>query len=98
MLERNRCAGVALLTVLFILVLLTTLSVYMLEDEHLALRRIGNQREKFAVGGGKLDRGGHDYLECADLAALCLTSRKRALESGARSPHSIYGIHFMYST
>jgi general secretion pathway protein K len=37
--------GVALLTVLFILVLLTTMSVYMVEDEHMALRRISNQRE-----------------------------------------------------
>ncbi len=37
--------GVALLTVLFILVLLTTMSVYMVEDEHMALRRVSNQRE-----------------------------------------------------
>ena len=41
----NNMRGVALLTVLFILVLLTTMSVYMVEDEHMALRRISNQRE-----------------------------------------------------
>lgn len=37
--------GVALLTVLFILVLLTTLVVYLIEDEYLVVRRVGNQRD-----------------------------------------------------
>lgn len=37
--------GVALLTVLFILVLIATLSVYLVEDEHLAIRRVTNQRD-----------------------------------------------------
>lgn len=40
-----RCEGVALLTVLFILVLLTTLWVYMVDDQYLAIRRISNQRD-----------------------------------------------------
>lgn len=43
--ERRRARGVALLSVLFILVLLSTLSVYIAEDEYLALRRITNQRD-----------------------------------------------------
>ena len=38
-------AGVALLTVLFILVLLSTLMFYMVEDEHVAIRRVSNQRD-----------------------------------------------------
>jgi len=37
--------GVALLTVMFIMMLLTTLVVYMVEDEHLAIRRVSNQQE-----------------------------------------------------
>lgn len=41
----KRVRGVALLTVLFILVLITTLSVYLVEEEHLAIRRISNQRD-----------------------------------------------------
>ena len=36
-------AGVALLTVLFILVLLSTLIFYMIEDEHILIRRVSNQ-------------------------------------------------------
>lgn len=42
---RARERGVALLTVMFILVLLTTLVVYLIEDEHLAVRRVSNQRD-----------------------------------------------------
>jgi len=38
-------AGTALLTVLFILVLLTTLAAFTAKDENLAIRRLGNQRE-----------------------------------------------------
>jgi general secretion pathway protein K len=45
MLLLKRVRGVALLTVLFILVLITTLSVYLVEEEHLAIRRISNQRD-----------------------------------------------------
>ncbi len=41
----KRASGVALLTVLFILVLITTLSVYLVEQEHLSIRRISNQRD-----------------------------------------------------
>lgn len=41
----KRAGGVALLMVLFILVLITTLSVYLVEEEHLAIRRISNQRD-----------------------------------------------------
>ena len=37
--------GVALLTVLFMLVLITTMAVYMVEDEHLIIRRASNQRD-----------------------------------------------------
>lgn len=37
--------GVALLTVMFIMVLLTTLVVYLVEDEHLAIRRVSNLQE-----------------------------------------------------
>ncbi|MEA3291612.1 MAG: type II secretion system protein GspK, partial [Pseudomonadota bacterium] len=37
--------GLALLSVLLILVLLTTLAAYMADDENLAIRRINNQRE-----------------------------------------------------
>jgi type II secretory pathway component PulK len=37
--------GVALLTVLFILVLLSTLAVYTAEDENIAIRRAENQRD-----------------------------------------------------
>ncbi len=37
--------GVALLTVLFILVLLTVLSVYLIEDEYMAIRRVSNLRD-----------------------------------------------------
>ncbi|MFT5258590.1 MAG: general secretion pathway protein K [Saprospiraceae bacterium] len=48
--------GVALLTVLFVLVLLTTLAVYIAEDEHLAIRKLENQRDaeqsrQVALGG-----------------------------------------------
>lgn len=39
------CRGVALVTVLFILFLLTTLSVYMIDDQYLSIRRIANQRD-----------------------------------------------------
>ncbi|HSH41125.1 MAG TPA: hypothetical protein VK973_03250, partial [Arenicellales bacterium] len=42
---RRRCRGVALLTVMFIMVLLTTLVVYLVEDEYLAIRRAENQQE-----------------------------------------------------
>ncbi len=38
-------SGVALLTVLFVLVLLTTLAVFMAEDENLAIRKAENQRD-----------------------------------------------------
>ncbi len=41
----KRASGVALLTVLFILVLITTMSVYLVEEEHLGIRRISNQRD-----------------------------------------------------
>lgn len=41
--RRNR--GVALVTVLFILALMATLAVYMIEDEYMALRRTGNMYE-----------------------------------------------------
>lgn len=41
----RRARGVALLTVMFIMVLLTTLVVYMVEDEYLAIRRVSNQQE-----------------------------------------------------
>lgn len=41
----HRARGVALLTVMFIMVLLTTLVVYLVEDEHLAIRRVSNQQE-----------------------------------------------------
>ncbi len=37
--------GVALLTVLFVLALISTLAVYLVEDEHLAIRRVTNQRD-----------------------------------------------------
>lgn len=37
--------GIALLTVLFILVLLSTLAVYTVEDENIAIRRAENQRD-----------------------------------------------------
>ena len=37
--------GVALLTVLFILVLMTTLVVYLVEDNHMAVRRVSNHRD-----------------------------------------------------
>lgn len=40
-----RQKGVALITVLFILTLLVTLSAYLVEDEHLAMRRFGNIRD-----------------------------------------------------
>lgn len=40
-----RQSGLALLTVLFILVLLSTLIFYMVEDEHIAIRRASNQRD-----------------------------------------------------
>ncbi|MDA9983226.1 type II secretion system minor pseudopilin GspK [Gammaproteobacteria bacterium] len=38
-------SGIALLTVLFILVLMTTLMAYLIEDEYLALRRVVNHRD-----------------------------------------------------
>ena len=41
---RTQC-GVALLTVLFILVLMTTLMVYVIEDEYLSIRRMANHRD-----------------------------------------------------
>ena len=41
----SRQAGVALLTVMFILVLMTSLLVYTVEDEHLSIRRVSNQRD-----------------------------------------------------
>ena len=37
--------GIALLTVLFILVLMTTLVVYLVEDNHMAVRRVSNHRD-----------------------------------------------------
>lgn len=40
-----RQRGIALLTVLFILVLLSTLAVYTVEDENIAIRRAENQRD-----------------------------------------------------
>lgn len=43
--KKDRQCGVALLTVLFILVLLTTLVVYLIEDEYLAVRRVSNLRD-----------------------------------------------------
>jgi general secretion pathway protein K len=45
--KNNRCNrqhGVALLSVMFILTLLTVLAVYMVEADHLAIRRVENQR------------------------------------------------------
>ncbi len=52
----SRQAGVALLSVMFILVLLTTLAVYVTEADHLMLSRAGNQRNfeqgmQLALGG-----------------------------------------------
>lgn len=41
----RRARGVALLTVMFITVLLTTLVVYLVEDEYLAIRRVSNQQD-----------------------------------------------------
>ena len=41
----TRQCGVALLTVMFILVLLTTMVVYLIEDEYLAVRRVSNHRD-----------------------------------------------------
>lgn len=40
-----RQRGVALLTVMFIMMLLTTLVVYLVEDDQLAIRRVSNQQE-----------------------------------------------------
>ena len=62
---KARQGGVAVITVLFILVLLTTLSVYMVEQEHLLMRRIGNQRSvdqswQLAMGS---ERWVHKVLE-----------------------------------
>lgn len=42
---RHRQRGVALLTVMFIMMLLTTLAVYLVEDDQLAIRRVSNQQE-----------------------------------------------------
>lgn len=42
--SRNQ-RGVALLTVLLVLTLMSTLAVYMLEDQYLSVRRAGNQRD-----------------------------------------------------
>lgn len=42
---KQRARGVALLTVMFIMVLLTTLVVYLVEDEYLSIRRVSNQQE-----------------------------------------------------
>lgn len=42
---RHRARGVALLTVMLIMMLLTTLVVYLVEDEYLAIRRVSNQQE-----------------------------------------------------
>jgi len=42
---RNRCRGVALLTVMLIMMLLTTLVVYMVEEEHLSIRRVANLQD-----------------------------------------------------
>lgn len=53
---RGRHRGVALLSVMFILVLLTTMAVYVTEADHLMLSRAGNQRNleqgmQLALGG-----------------------------------------------
>ncbi len=48
-----------MLTVLFILVLLTTLSVYMVEDEHLSIRRISNHRD--AEQGHQMTTGAEQW-------------------------------------
>ncbi len=45
MISRHAQAGTALLIVLFILVLLSTLAVYTTEDENIAIRRAENQRD-----------------------------------------------------
>ena len=42
--HRTRQSGVALLSVMFILTILTVLAVYMVEEDHLAIRRAENQR------------------------------------------------------
>ncbi len=55
-----RESGVALLSVLFILVLLSTLSVYTLEDQYLALRRIANQQD--AEQGYQLAAGAEQWV------------------------------------
>jgi len=44
-LPRRRARGVALITVMFIMVLLTTLVAYLVEDEYLVIRRVSNQQE-----------------------------------------------------
>lgn len=41
----RRSTGVALLTVMLIMAMLTTLVVYLVEDEYLAIRRVSNQQE-----------------------------------------------------
>ncbi len=43
-LSAARQAGLALLSMMFILVLLTTMAVYMVQDDHLMLRRVQNIR------------------------------------------------------
>ena len=55
-----RESGVALLSVLFILVLLSTLSVYTIEDQYLALRRISNQQD--AEQGYQLAAGAEQWV------------------------------------
>lgn len=54
--DRRRQAGVALLSVMLVLALLTTLAVYVSEADHRLLRRTGNQRNleqgmQLALGG-----------------------------------------------
>lgn len=70
---RQRARGVALLTVMFIMVLLTTLVVYLVEDEYLAIRRVANQQES--------EQGFHIAVYAEQLARKVLESDARENET-----------------
>ena len=60
---RRTSAGVALLSVLFILALLTTLSAYMIEDEHLPNAQFSNEVGTLSMANtGRPNSGGSQFF------------------------------------
>ncbi|MGA8259235.1 MAG: type II secretion system minor pseudopilin GspK [Arenicellales bacterium] len=74
-LPRRRARGVALITVMFIMALLTTLVVYLVEDENLSIRRVSNQQ---------------DSEQGFDVAVYAEQWAQKTLEKDVSSSHTDY--------